>query len=58
AQLLAALGSEAARLSVVEEKMRRALALKNDMIDELKDELWRKECEILEARGILAGLEM
>lgn len=50
--------AEGMRLQVVEERMRRAVALKNDMIDELKDELWRKEREILEARGILSGLDL
>lgn len=49
---------ESRRLRVVEERTRCAVALKNDMIDGLKDELWQKEREILEARGILAGLHM
>uniref|UniRef100_A0A7S4V468 Uncharacterized protein n=1 Tax=Alexandrium monilatum TaxID=311494 RepID=A0A7S4V468_9DINO len=57
AQLWTQASAEAARLEVIEERMRRALTLKNDMIDELKDELWRKERDILEARGILAGLD-
>ncbi|CAE8633553.1 unnamed protein product, partial [Polarella glacialis] len=50
------LPGKAARLSVVEEKMRRALALKNDIIDELKDDLWRKRCEILEDAARLEDL--
>jgi len=48
--------SEAERLEFVADRLRRAVALKNDTIDELKDELRRREREILEARGILAGL--
>jgi len=57
-QLLSAEEAEAMRLQLVEQRMRCTVALKNDMIDELKTELWRKESEILEARGILAGLNM
>jgi hypothetical protein len=49
-------GAEVERLEVVSDRLRRAVALKNDTIDELKDELWRREREILETRGILAGL--
>lgn len=55
ASILHATNAEAARLAVVDERMRRTVALKNDVIDELKDELWCKEREILETRGILAG---
>jgi len=49
-------GAESERLELVADRLRRAVALKNDTIDELKDELWRREREILEARGILSGL--
>jgi len=49
-------GAEAERLDLVAGRLRHAVALKNDTIDELKDELWRREREIFEARGILAGL--
>lgn len=48
--------AEAERLELVAARLRQAVALKNDTIDELKDELWRREREIFEARGILAGL--
>lgn len=51
-----AMGAEAERLELVADRLRRAVQLKNDTIDELKDELWRREREIFEARGILAGL--
>eukprot|EP00747_Dinoflagellata_sp_TGD_P030037 gnl/TRDRNA2_/TRDRNA2_134352_c0_seq1.p1 gnl/TRDRNA2_/TRDRNA2_134352_c0~~gnl/TRDRNA2_/TRDRNA2_134352_c0_seq1.p1 ORF type:complete len:542 (+),score=114.10 gnl/TRDRNA2_/TRDRNA2_134352_c0_seq1:42-1628(+) len=58
AQMWRSGAAEAERLALVEERMRCAIALKNDVIDGLKDELWRRECEILEARGILAGVEL
>lgn len=48
--------AEAERLELVDAGFRKAVALKNDTIDALKDELWRREREILEARGIMAGL--
>eukprot|EP00930_Biecheleria_cincta_P008790 TRINITY_DN110358_c0_g1_i1.p1 TRINITY_DN110358_c0_g1~~TRINITY_DN110358_c0_g1_i1.p1 ORF type:complete len:416 (-),score=103.48 TRINITY_DN110358_c0_g1_i1:59-1306(-) len=56
AQMLSKMGSEASRLDAVEEKLRRALAMKNDVIDELKEELLRRESEIVQAHRILAGL--
>jgi len=56
AQMLSKMGSEASRLDPVEEKLRRALSMKNDVIDELKEELLRRESEIVQAHRILAGL--
>lgn len=54
-RLAGAADAEARRLELLAQRTGRVVALKNDMIDELKNELGRKEREILEARGILAG---
>ncbi|CAE7745737.1 unnamed protein product [Symbiodinium sp. CCMP2592] len=55
-RLMGHMDTSATQLEFLEARLRRALASKNDVIDELKDELGRREAEIFEARSILAGL--
>eukprot|EP00439_Symbiodinium_sp_Y106_P068060 s585_g11.t1 len=55
-RLMGHMDTSASQLEFLEARLRRALASKNDVIDELKDELGRREAEIFEARSILAGL--
>eukprot|EP00913_Durusdinium_trenchii_P026132 g24514.t1 len=51
------LNSDANRDINRDAKLRTVVGAKNEVIDELKDELGRREQEILEARGILLGFE-
>jgi len=55
-ELQRATATEAERLELVAVRVRDAVAQQNETINELKDELWRREQEILKTRGILGGL--
>jgi len=55
ARLWLAERAETGCLQIVEDRFRHVVALKNDVIDALKDELWRREREILETHAIISG---
>eukprot|EP00927_Polykrikos_kofoidii_P032184 TRINITY_DN27493_c0_g1_i1.p1 TRINITY_DN27493_c0_g1~~TRINITY_DN27493_c0_g1_i1.p1 ORF type:complete len:605 (+),score=104.26 TRINITY_DN27493_c0_g1_i1:196-2010(+) len=52
-RLSCAVAADEGRLKVLESRTRRALALKDDLIEGLRSELWQSQREIVEARGIM-----